>query len=359
MAKIRKDRGPTTGSGLPTLPLGYSLRLAASKLHVPTSTLAQYLRTGTEPKRHPGLTQRLTQLLETRNPKPEPLSPQEDRMLTKLSLPPEVCHHFGLTRDPFTSEIDGVEDIYESRALKRAENKILAAIDRAGWVAVTGPVGSGKTTLLKKVEARLTDRRDVDLIRPQTLEKQYLSAGGICDALLEDLGHPTQRKGQLEYKARAVGELLRSHYRASRKPVLIIDEAHLLRVEAILALKRLYEFETNFRKLLAIVLVGQDSLARLLKTNVHLAEASQRIDLYEVETMKESLSAYLAHKLSRAGANGSAETLFAAPAVKLMKERAQTPLEINNLAAYALYTAYEFNEKTVTPEIVRDLKNSF
>lgn len=356
-----RNRPLTPDPQPPSLPPGLSLRAVALRLAVPTSTLALYLRTGTEPKRHYGLSQRLTQLLDPRNPKPgtRTLSPKEDPMLTKLSLPSEVYKHFGLSRDPFTAELDSVEDIYESRALKRAERKTLDAIDRAGWVAVTGPVGSGKTTLLKKIEARLLDRKDVDLIRPQTLEKQYLSAGGICDALLEDLGHPTQRKGQLEYKARAVGEMLRNHYRAGRKPVLIIDEAHLLRVEAILALKRLYEFEVGFKKLLAIVLVGQDSLARLLKTNVQLAEASQRIDLYEVETMKESLSAYLTHKLARAGANGSAETIFAPAAVKLMRERAETPLEINNLAAYALYTAYEFSETTVTADIVRDLKRSF
>ena len=50
------------------------------------------------------------------------------RMITKISLPEEVVEHFGLDRDPFTNEMESVEDIFDTKQLQRAEKKILIAL---------------------------------------------------------------------------------------------------------------------------------------------------------------------------------------------------------------------------------------
>jgi type II secretory pathway predicted ATPase ExeA len=278
------------------------------------------------------------------------------KMLTKISLPDEVLAHFQLKRDPFTNEMEGGEDIFDTRELSRAEKKILNAVDKGGFVAITGAVGSGKSTLIKRVEAKLIKRRDVALVKPRTIEKQYLGASHVCDSILEDLGTRSVLSHRtLEYRARLVGRTLEEAYKDNRRVVVLIDEAHLLRPDALLALKRLYEFEIGFKKLLSIILIGQDGLARQLRTNFNLTEVSQRVDLYEIGSLNGSLGAYVRHKLERAGAG---RDIFDNSAFKAIGERHDTPLLVNNIAAAALVAAHDLGEKHVTGDIVRSIQGS-
>lgn len=280
------------------------------------------------------------------------------KMLTKISLPEEVLDHFGLKRDPFTNEMESGEDILDTKELGRAEKKIMNAVDKGGWIAVTGRVGSGKSTLIKKVEAKLARRRDVALVKPRTIEKQYLGASHVCDSILQDLGTASVLTHRtLEFKARLVGRTLEEAYKDNRRVIVLIDEAHLLRPDALLALKRIYEFEIGFKKLLSIILVGQELLARQLKTNFNLAEVSQRVDLYEIGSLNGSLGAYVRYKLERAGSNG--KELFDNSAFKAIGEHFDTPLMVNNIAAASLIAAHDLGEKHVTGEIVKSIQGSF
>jgi type II secretory pathway predicted ATPase ExeA len=274
---------------------------------------------------------------------------EEKKMITKVSLSEEVLEHWALTRDPFTNEMEESDDILETRDLARAEKKIIVAVEKNGWLAITGPVGSGKSTLLKKVEGRLAKRKDVVIVKPRTVEKQYLGASGICDAILEDLGVTWSKSHRLEIRARYVGSHLEDAFRDGKKIVLLIDEAHLLTKDALLALKRFYEFEVGFKKLLAIVLVGQAALARRLKSDYELAEVSQRVDLYEMGSLNGAMGSYLRHKLERAGCT---KEIFEPAALKAMSRKVDTPLAVNNLAAAALIAGQDLGEKQITTQII-------
>ena len=279
-------------------------------------------------------------------------------MLTKISLPEEVLEFFHLERDPFTNEMAAQDDILDTKELGRAEKKILNAIDKGGWVAITGAVGSGKTTLIKRVKAKLKRRKDVAIVEPRTLEKQFLGASHVCDSILQDLGTASVLTHRtLEGKARLVGRTLEEAYKDNRRVVVLIDEAHLLRPDALLALKRIYEFEIDFKKLLSIVLVGQDFLARQLKTNFNLTEVSQRVDLYEIGSLNGSLGAYVQHKLDRAGGGG--RELFDRSAYKAIGEHWDTPLMVNNVAAAALLRAHDLGQKLVNAEIVKLVQGAY
>ena len=330
--------------------LGLQIKDAADALKISKGDLYRYLTLGRWPNQE--TVDRFEKYLETEKER------RRKKMLTKMALGEEHFKHFGLDRDPFTNEMESSEDILDLREISRAEKKILTAVDKNGWVAVTGPVGSGKTTLLKKIEGRLAKRKDVILVRPRIIEKQYLGASHVCDSILEDLGTSSVSSHRtLEHKARLVGRTLEEAYRDGRKVGVLIDEAHLLRPEALLALKRIYEFEIGFKKLLAIVLLGQTRLARLLKSNFELSEVSQRVDLYELGALNGAIGSYLEHKLSRAGMNG--KEIFDKSALKAMAERADTPLSVNNLAAAAMIAAWDLGEKVVCGEIVKGIQGSF
>ncbi|MBI4528189.1 MAG: AAA family ATPase [Deltaproteobacteria bacterium] len=278
------------------------------------------------------------------------------KMITKVSLSEEDLVYWGLKRDPFTNEMESADDIFDTKEMGRAEKKIMSAVEKNGWIAVCGPVGSGKSTLLKRIESKLRKRSDVVLVKPRTIEKQFLGASHICDSILADLGAVVSRSGTLEHKARHVGRILEEAYRDGRKVCILIDEAHLLRPDALLALKRIYEFEIGFKKLLSIVLVGQEGLARQLESNFELAEVSQRVDLYKLGSLNGSIGSYLRFKLDRAGC---AKEVFEPSAVKAIGERADTVLSINNLAGAALICAHDISEKAVTAEVIKAIRGTF
>lgn len=342
-----------TGSRLQAPGVRGSLRDMARALNVSRTALHDFLKHGKVPARTPDLAQRYLNYMQESQPRKE-----EQPMLTKVSLSDDVLGHWSLSADPFSAEIESVEDICELRDFTRAAKAIMRAVDKAGWVVVTGPVGCGKSTLLKRIEARLVDRSDVVLVKPRTIEKQYLGASHVCDSIIQDLSVSSSASAQrtLEMKARLVGRILEEEHRDAKRVVLLIDEAHLLRSEALLALKRIYEFEIGFRKLISIILVGQQGLARRLKTDFELTEVAQRVDLYEFGPLRQSnaVGAYLTHKLQRAGANG--KEIFTSAAIKAIAGRAETPLAINNLAAAALYAAHALGAQTVTDEIVHEVQ---
>jgi MSHA biogenesis protein MshM len=286
----------------------------------------------------------------------EALEQSEGRkMITKISLPEEVVEYFGLERDPFTNEMGDLDDIYETKQLNGAEKKAMVAVDKNGWIAITGPVGSGKTTLVKKIKARLAKRKEVHLVEPQTVEKEYLRVSHVLDSILEDLGPKAVRgRRTLEYKARLVGQTLRDAHQEGRKVVILIDEAHLLNPMMLLGLKRIYEFELEFKKLLAIILVGQPPLARTLRRDLSLSEVGQRVDLFEINNINGAMGPYLEHKLARAGLKGGKE-VFDRTALKAMHGRVDTPLALNNLAAQAMINAHDVGEKTVSGKIVESV----
>jgi len=281
---------------------------------------------------------------------------KEERMLTKKALPDEVVEYFNLRADPFTDDVKGVDDILDTPDLIAAEKKIMTAVDRARFVAVTGERGTGKTVLLKKVRSRLAKRQDVVIVDSFTVEKEHLGASGILDAIMEDLGATWSKNHRLEMRARYVANALKQKYADGQKVVLVIDEAHLLPDQTLLALKRLFEFEVNFKRLLAIVLVGQPALASRLKTNVALAEVAMRVDLFKLRALNGAFAHYLNHKLQRAGMNG--KQIFDSSALKAIHDRMKkgellnTPLALNNLAADAMIAAWDVREKKVTAAMV-------
>lgn len=287
---------------------------------------------------------------------------RKKKMITKVILEDEVIEYFGLKTNPFPHELKSVEDIISLKDLELAEKKIMLTINRGGFCGVTGTTGCGKTTLLKKIEDALSARKDIVFCKPRTVEKQYLGASGLCDALLEDLHWPWSKGHRLEMRARYVGQALEHNYRSGKKVILLIDEAHLLTDDALLALKRFYEFEIGFKKLLAIVLVGQEKLSERLH-GVKLAEIGQRIDLFEIHALNGQFARYLKEKLRLAGMNG--RDIFDASAMKAIYERMReaggfyTPQSLQNLAGAAMVAAHDLGEKTVTAKIIRGIPEAF
>lgn len=279
---------------------------------------------------------------------------------------PEAMKHFKIFRNPFIDDIQKDSDIYMSEEHRYIYEAMTDAAKHGGFLAVIGEVGSGKSVMRRKVVEQLKKDGDTIVIFPQMIDKTRVNAASICDAIIMDLSEDRPSL-KLETKTRQVHKLLLERAKQGFRSVLIIEEAHDLHTNTLKYLKRFYELEDGFRKLLGIILIGQTELKNLFNEAAHIEmrEVIRRIQTAEIKGLNGNTKDYLAMKLKRI--NVKVDDIFEEGAFKAMSLRLTTkdahsksishayPLMINNYAARAMNLAYEMGEKKVTEAVVMAL----
>jgi general secretion pathway protein A len=144
--------------------------------------------------------------------------------------------------------------------------------------------------------------------------------------------------------------LLDSHSK-HRKPVLIIDEAQNLSYELLEQLRLLTNLETNERKLLQIILLGQPELLEMLEDK-SLRQLSQRITArFHLDALDSNeTEAYILHRL--AVARGAPELFTRSATKKVHRISAGIPRVINLICDRALLVTLAEHKRQVTPRII-------
>ncbi|MFN8179463.1 MAG: AAA family ATPase [bacterium] len=224
-------------------------------------------------------------------------------------------------------------------------NLVMGIEEGKGFVAITGPIGAGKTTILRALLRRIGRTERVCFLSQPEVDVRDLLA-----SILDGFGAPAEGAPLVELRRR-----LREFLVASERPgILILDEAHLLREEALEQIRLLSNLEDDHRKLLQIVLSGQPELKTLLSTT-RLMPLAQRIEMfYEIRPLSlDETRAYLERRLQIAA--GSPGATFRPDAAAAIHEcTGGLPRLINLLADRALVTAYVAETRVITPEIVAD-----
>lgn len=184
--------------------------------------------------------------------------------------------YFGLVESPF-SLTPNPRFLFESESYTAALEQIRTALRRReALTVVTGEVGTGKTMLCRTLLQEFEPRTFVSVIT-----NPLLTPDDLLKQLLEDFGLMTKD----DARARAlsqhdmVGVLQR--FMASLVPlraqaIVLIDEAQHLRTDVLEQLRLLTNVETDERKLLQVVLVGQPDLDQLID-RPELRQLQQRI----------------------------------------------------------------------------------
>src|SRR5262249_19101607 len=150
-------------------------------------------------------------------------------------------------------------------------------------------------------------------------------------------GQPDRSSSRLTAQASAV--LAAERDERGRTPVLVIDEAHLLRYEQLETVRMLTNHNLDADSPLACLLVGQPTLRRTMKLAV-LAALEQRAPPRSTlpPMPRGEPPSYIPHPLNPAG---RADPLFSDDAVALIPPTARgSPRAVNNLAIQALVATY-------------------
>ena len=276
---------------------------------------------------------------------------------------------FRLTRDPFAGDVARADDVYLTDDTRFAAEYLLQTAKAGGMVALVGESGSGKTTLRRHAIDRMAaEGGKVRVIAPRCVDKTRLTTGSICDAIIADCSTEAPRR-TLEAKARQVERILTNSSRSGYSHVLMIEEAHDLGVRTLKYLKRFWEMEDGFRKLLSIILVGQVELKAMLdeSRNWDAREVIRRMEVLEIAPLGTGadIAAYLDIKFGRLGKERRAIITDEGCEALAAKLRRQTranvvysvafPLLVNNWTKRAMNSAAELGASTVDAEIVNAL----
>jgi len=171
--------------------------------------------------------------------------------------------------------------------------------ERKGFVQLTGEVGAGKTTLCRALLDELGNNCSTALILNPVLDEDEL-----VRSVAMEYGLDVKGLNRLEILSR-INQFLLSESAKDRDVVLIIDEAQNLSNSSLEQVRLLSNLETNDRKLLQIVLLGQPELRDRLE-DYSLRQLRQRITIrYHLTPLsREELSHYVRHRLTVSGGRG-------------------------------------------------------
>jgi general secretion pathway protein A len=273
-----------------------------------------------------------------------------------LAAQPMYEEYYGFTQPPFALTPDP-KFLYRSESHDSALQQVWQAIRRKeGFIVLAGDIGTGKTTLCRTI----LEQFDANTFTALILDP-FLSQEDLLREILLSYGVVSRdalRSGRLASATRH--ELIRTlhDFLLSLEPihgsaVLIIDEAQHLAPDVLEEIRILSNLETNDRKLLLIVLVGQLNLLDVLR-EPSLRQLDQRISIRCVlkPLGREGTEAYISHRLAVAGA--SRPVAFTTAAIDLVHSIAGgVPRVINLLADRSLMAAAEQKSDAVDAPHVR------
>lgn len=255
---------------------------------------------------------------------------------------------FGLSDLPF-SIAPNPRYLYMSHHHHEALAHLLYGVQQdGGFILLTGEVGTGKTTVCRCFLEKLPENCHVAFILNSKLTIEELLET-LCDELgIAYVQDSISVKGYLD----VLNHFLLKAHAQHKKVLLIIDEAQNLSIDVLEQIRLLTNLETDQRKLLQIVLIGQPELRSLFEKQ-ELRQLAQRITArYHLKHLSlQETDAYIRHRLEVAGCSYE---LFPKPVVRMLYKLTDgIPRLINVLADRALLGAYVSGQRYVDRTIMK------
>ena len=253
---------------------------------------------------------------------------------------------FGFQKEPFSQDIR-VEDMLKSQAVVGVKERFLYTVHIGAIAVITGDVGSGKSSALRFASSAL---------HPSEYRILYITAtSGTIAELYKQICYCLDVEIKGSSKAvltRVIRSCLIELTQKKQKPVLIIDEASILRLDVFTELHTLTQFEGDSKPVLPIILSGQNNLIDNLMFRQSRALASRIVARGHLEALNiDEMGLYLQHHLNIAGCK---QNFFSEQAVTAIHQGSGGLLRrANNLARGSLMAAALEKCNVVSAEHVR------
>ena len=256
----------------------------------------------------------------------------------------EHLHEFGLVRDPFANDpVSGF--YYESPVHRAAQQRLMRGVTQGkGLCLLVGEAGCGKSTLARRVLDELEEEAyEAGLL---VILHSGVDASWLLARMARLLGVEEPAEEPQAIFAQ-VYDRLSVFAEEGRRPVVIVDDAHLLAARELMeALRALLDLEYEDRHPLTLILVGAPELDRTLALDPalpHRLDVRVSLDPMDLPTS----AAYLGHRISAAG--GHPSLLEAGSVEAIQRLGCGLPRRMNTLADNALFEAHLASRTRVTP----------
>jgi general secretion pathway protein A len=253
----------------------------------------------------------------------------------------EHLHHFGLSQDPFSNEPD-LRSYFESASHRDAQRRVERGLrQHKGLTLLTGDGGMGKTLLARRV---------LEALEEEVFEATLLvMLPGAADAtgILQRFARQLGVEEPAEARAGLIGQIyeqLAIVREDGRHAVLIVDDAQIMKPDALSELSGLLSLEYEDRRLVSMLLIGSNALDKLVQNDPGIAPRVEvRVRLQPLSNA--NTKAYILHRLTHVG--GRPELIPAEALDTLYKLGRGRPRLLNTLADNALFEAYLAGRKTI------------
>lgn len=252
---------------------------------------------------------------------------------------------FGMNKTPFSRNLPTTE-LYQSQTMNEVIGRLQFAAERQLFAVVTGECGTGKTTTIRKLR---------DTLDPAKYEIMYLADSKLTPrhfykGLLEQLGFESKfyrgdAKRQLHHE---IELMLMIH---QKRPVVIVDEAHLLDKEMLEEVRFLLNFKMDAQSPMTLILVGQTELWERLNMQSYAA-IKQRIDITsKFDRMdRATMDAYIKRHLAYSGIENE---VFAESALQAIYQYSSGAARlVNKVCTQVLIYASQMNNKVIDDHMV-------
>ena len=258
---------------------------------------------------------------------------------------------FGLRESPFSIAPDP-DYLYLSDRHKEALAHLMYGLNGGGggFILLTAEVGTGKTTVCPSLLQELPERTELAFIlNPALTELELLAT--ICDEFSIEYD---RKAPSLKHLFDVIAAFLLNNHQKNMNSVLLIDEAQLLNPKVLEQLRLLTNLETDRKKLLQIILIGQPELQQMLKQD-ELRQLAQRITArYHLLPLNLSeVCNYIRHRLQVAGCQ---LPIFSKSSLKeIHRQSGGVPRLINLICDRALLGAFANSDHTITPLLIKSV----
>ena len=263
--------------------------------------------------------------------------------------------YFGFKEKPFNIAPDP-DFLYLSRKHQNAITSLdFGLMDDAGLILFTGDIGTGKTTLIHHILRRIGADFTVAVVFNTNVD-----AGQLLGIILQEFGLNADSINKAA-AIKTLSRLLIDLRSRNKRPLLIIDEAQSLSLDALEEIRLLSNLQDGSTMLLQIMLVGQPELKDRLKSP-SMASLTQRIAVnYHLKPFeREETAHYIAHRLQTAG--GRPDLFTDAAIDRIHRMTRGIPRSINILCHAALVYGFADDlsviDVPVLEEIMSDTKDS-